>query len=163
MIQTSSVEGRKPLFPLKKILVSTDGSENAGRAVQAASDLAKQNNAELIVVQVVSEILPVIYSPVGIGSSTMDYSAYFDSMENEGKKLIDQTIGIAKSQGVRARGELLRTRSSTVESILDATSKEKCDLIVVGTRGLGGFKKLLLGSVSSGIVAHARCAVLVVR
>ena len=40
---------------------------------------------------------------------------------------------------------------------------EKIDLIVMGTRGMGGFKKMLLGSVSSGVVTHAQCTVLVVR
>ena len=47
--------------------------------------------------------------------------------------------------------------------ITEFAKKERADLIVVGTRGLSGFKKLLPGSVSSGIATHAPCSVLVVR
>jgi len=50
-----------------------------------------------------------------------------------------------------------------VETIISHAAKEDVDLIVVGTRGLGGFKKMLMGSVSSGIISHADCPVLVVR
>jgi len=53
--------------------------------------------------------------------------------------------------------------TSTVQGIVEFASNEKVDLIVIGTRGLSGFKRLLIGSVSSGVVAHAHCPVLVVR
>jgi len=50
-----------------------------------------------------------------------------------------------------------------VETIINHAAKEHVDLIIVGTRGLGGFKKMLIGSVSSGVISHANCPVLVVR
>jgi len=50
-----------------------------------------------------------------------------------------------------------------VETIINHAAKEDVDLIIVGTRGLGGFKKMLIGSVSSGVISHANCPVLVVR
>jgi nucleotide-binding universal stress UspA family protein len=151
------------LFPVKKVLVSTDGSENAKRAVAAAASLAKQNGSELLIVHVVSETIPAQYSPIGINSPAADYSDYFKTIEQEGMKLVNQSVQKAKGEGINARGEVLRTISSVVESIVEVSDKEHIDLIVVGTRGLGGFKKLLLGSVSSGIVSHANCSVLVVR
>ena len=49
------------------------------------------------------------------------------------------------------------------EVILNYAKEKGVDLIVMGTRGLGGFKKLLLGSVSNGVVSHAPCSVLIVR
>lgn len=151
------------LFPPKKILVSTDGSDNAKRAVAAASSLAKQNGSELLIVHVVSESIPAQYSPIGINSPAADYSGYFKTIEQEGMKLVNQSVQDAKNQGINAKGEVLRTISSIVESIVEVANKENVDLIVMGTRGLGGFKKLLLGSVSSGVVSHANCSVLVVR
>ena len=159
----SAAKSAKTLFSLKKILVATDGSENANRAVEAASSLAKQNASELIVVHVVSEALPVQYSPIGINTPAADYTDHFKTIELRGQKLVDQVVQNVKGDSVNARGEVLRTISSTIEAIVEVSDNEHVDLIVVGTRGLGGFKKLLLGSVSSGIVSHAKCPVLVVR
>src|SRR5579872_793136 len=159
----SSTMAGKALFPLKNILVTTDGSENANRAVEAAIVLAKQSGSELMIVHIVSEAVPAQYSPIGINSPVADYTNYFEIIEEQGKKIVDQAVQKAKGEGIMAKGEVFRTISSTVESIVEAADKDNADLIVVGTRGLGGFKKLLLGSVSSGIVSHANCSVLIVR
>ena len=153
----------KPLFPLQKVLVSTDGSDNANRAVQAAATLAKQNSAELLIIHVVSEAIPAQYAPIGINTPVADYTNYFKTIEEQGRSLVNQAVESAKRTASNVRGEVLRTISSTVEAIVEISEKEHADLIVVGTRGLGGFKKLLLGSVSSGILSHAHCSVLVVR
>ena len=139
------------------------GSENAKRAVNAASSLAKQNGSELLIIHVVSEAIPAQYSPIGINTPASDYTDYFKTIEQEGMKLVNEVVQKAKGEGINARGEVLRTISSTVESIVEVSDKEHVDLIVVGTRGFGGFKKLLLGSVSSGVVSHASCSVLIVR
>ena len=69
----------------------------------------------------------------------------------------------AEKDGVKVRGEIVENVSSVVESIVDYAEEWKVDMIVVGTRGLTGFKKLLLGSVSTALVSHAPCSVLVVR
>ena len=122
------------------------------------ASLAKQNGSELLVVHVVSEAIPAQYSPIGINTPAADYTDYFKTIEQEGMKLVNQVVQNAKGDGINARGEVLRTISSTVESIVEVSDKEHVDLIVVGTRGLGGFKKLLLGSVSSGVVSHASCS-----
>ena len=71
-------------------------------------------------------------------------------------------IKLAEERGVKARGELLEA-SSTVQAIVEFAANEKADMIIVGTRGMTGFKKLILGSVSSGLVGHSECPVLVVR
>ncbi len=59
--------------------------------------------------------------------------------------------------------EVLESRDSVVQSLSEYAANEKADLLVIGTRGLGGFKKMLLGSVSSGVVQRVPCSVLVVR
>jgi len=70
---------------------------------------------------------------------------------------------MAEKKGVKAKPHTSGTVGSVVQAITDYAASEKIDLIVMGTRGMGGFKKMLLGSVSSGVVTHAQCAVLVVR
>jgi nucleotide-binding universal stress UspA family protein len=149
-------------FSLKKILVSTDGSENAKRALSAAIQLAKQNNSELIVLTVVVESIPASYDTIGM-SMPPNLPKYFESAEREGRKIVDSAVEEAKKESVDVRGIMVTTVASVVQAIVESAEKEDVGLIVVGTRGLGGFRRLLLGSVSSGVVEHSSCAVLVVR
>jgi nucleotide-binding universal stress UspA family protein len=76
---------------------------------------------------------------------------------------VAQSVKRANDQGMQAQSETLESVSSVVEEITHCAETKSVDLIVIGTRGLGGFKRLLLGSVSSGVVTHAHCNVLVVR
>ncbi len=69
----------------------------------------------------------------------------------------------AEDAGLKVRGEIVENAQSAVQAITEYASNSKIDLIVMGTRGLTGFRKLLLGSVSNGVVSHAPCSVLVVR
>jgi nucleotide-binding universal stress UspA family protein len=151
------------LLPLSKILVSIDGSENASRAAKAAISIAKQFESELLILNVVAEMVPPVFSPIGVNVPTIDYSNYLERAENDAKKLVNDAVARAKDESVNARGVVLRTVTSVAETILEESSKENVNLLIVGTRGLGGFKKLLLGSISSAVVAHAHCAVLVIR
>lgn len=77
--------------------------------------------------------------------------------------IVNEAVAQAAKRSIKAKPELAEGVSSVVETIVDHATKDKVDLIVIGSRGLGGFKKLLLGSVSSGVVTHASCPVLVVR
>jgi nucleotide-binding universal stress UspA family protein len=151
------------LLTLKKILVSIDGSENATRAMKAAISIAKKFQSDLLILNVVAEMVPPVFSPIGVNVPAVDYSNYLERAENDAKKLVNDAVAGAKNESVNANGIVLRTVTSIAETILEEASKENVNLLVVGTRGLGGFKKLLLGSVSNAVVAHADCSVLVVR
>jgi nucleotide-binding universal stress UspA family protein len=76
--------------------------------------------------------------------------------------VLTQGIELAEARGVKASGELIEA-GSIVQALIELAAEEKVDLIVVGTRGMTGFKKLILGSVSNGLVSHSECPVLVVR
>jgi nucleotide-binding universal stress UspA family protein len=132
----------------KRILVTIDGSEDSKRASSIAIDLCERFASDLVILTVID------------GRA---YDRNPTETEKKARELIDLQLSIAKKHLPTARGEILRPGESTVEQILSFVDREKVDLIVVGTRGLGGFKKLLLGSVSSGVVSHATCSVLVAR
>jgi nucleotide-binding universal stress UspA family protein len=142
-----------PRFELSKILVAIDGSESAKRALEAAVQLSRLYQAKLIILNA------VLIDKYGI-----QHSRY---TEEDSQRIVNEALSIAREgfadRGVLASGEVKHANSSIIETVIETASEEKVDLIVLGTRGLGGFKKLLLGSVSSGVVTHAPCSVLVVR
>ncbi|MDG7000821.1 MAG: hypothetical protein JRN15_17140, partial [Nitrososphaerota archaeon] len=61
-----------------------------------------------------------------------DYTSYFNSIEQKGKELVDAIVSDARKDGVNANGEVLRTISSTVEAILEASDRHHANLIDVG-------------------------------
>ena len=141
---------------LKRILVAVDGSENASRAAKVAVTLAKKFGAELVA----CHVIPMPNSPfVEIDLK----SIYFDSARKNAKTLLRGVIKLAEADDVKASELLTEGLSSVVEAITNNASNCNADLIVIGTRGQTAFKKLLLGSVSSGVLNHAHCSVLVVR
>jgi nucleotide-binding universal stress UspA family protein len=150
-------------WSINKILVTTDGSDNAKRAVQGAAELAKNFGSELLILSVVSMNVTRIYSPIAPYPSDEEYSAVLRRSESDANKIVDEAVALAKMASANVTGKVVTTMESVPETILKTAESEKADLIVVGTRGLGGFRKLILGSVSSAVVSHAQCAVLVVR
>ena len=149
-----------PKQQIAVILALVDGSEPSTRAVQAALDMAKKYGAKLIALSVVTA---PSFLPVGTGGSPTDLSAYYEKGTADAKRAVDNALNLAEAAGVSTHGEVIEAAGSIVETIVDFAGREKVDLIVMGTRGLGGLKKFVLGSVSSGVVVHAQCSVLIVR
>jgi nucleotide-binding universal stress UspA family protein len=148
----------------QRILVAVDGSEGSARASEVAVDLAEKFGSQLFVLNVFRgypEYVNVFPSaPAPSGEALQAYEAFARKTALE---VIGRTVSMAEKKGVRAKPKTSETIGSPVETITDYAVAEKIDLIVMGTRGLGGFKRMLLGSVSSGVVTHAHCPVLVVR
>jgi len=164
----SSSTMSKPLF--NKLLVALDGSESSQRAAQAAVELADKLKTDLIVLHAItpptSYYHSTIASPTGMSlpaPSQHEIDAYYAYARKAAMGIVGEAESKAKKLGIHVNTEVPEALSSVVETIINHASKENVDLIIVGTRGLGGFKKMLLGSVSSGIVSHAHCPVLVVR
>jgi nucleotide-binding universal stress UspA family protein len=142
-------------FPTK-IVLATDGSEDAAAATRAAVDLANRSGSELHVMHAFEFIPPREYMSVALRlHSPSDFSRH-------GRRLLDEQVERIEEAGGAVAGVHLRT-GSPVDQILYASEELEAGLVVVGRRGLGGVKRLLMGSVSEGVVHHARCPVLVLR
>lgn len=154
----------------KNILVAVDGSESSKRAAHVALGLAEKLKAELIVLHAISPPTSYYQSnfpvPVGMAPpppSQKEIDTYYAYARRVALGIVGDTVSEAKKVGTNVKTELPEGVSSVVETIINHAAKEHVDLIIVGTRGLGGFKKMLIGSVSSGVISHANCPVLVVR
>jgi nucleotide-binding universal stress UspA family protein len=147
-----------------RILVAVDGSEDSKRAAETALKLASQNGAELEVLHVVPR-LTYGFAPVLMGAAIppTGYSAIYVEAHKEAEKYVGDVMSEAQGRGIKVNGEILEDFSSIVQAITNYAAEKKVDLIVVGTKGRGGFEKLVVGSVSSGVVAHAHCPVIVVK
>lgn len=125
--------------------------------------LAKKYNAELI-------ILYVLYSELGFAYSNLlgvtTPRAIKDVLETQKKdvqKWFDKIKSKLANTKISVSDRIIVSVSSIVGEIVGFAEKEKVDLIILGTRGRTGFKKLLLGSVAEGVVNHSSCPVMVVR
>src|SRR5918998_3142621 len=148
-------------FPAK-ILVATDGSEDAALAVQAAVDLAKDTGAGLHVVHV-GESLPV-YPPPAAGPPPPSPSS--TEIQRMARGLLDAQIELVGEMGGKVEEAHLRT-GRPAEEILRLSEEIVAGLIVVGNQGLSGrfsrMRRFLMGGVSESVTRYARCSVMVVR
>lgn len=159
----SSNSDSESIYP-SKILVPSDGSPNALRALKVAIDLARTFHSKIVILNVISAPGILVEAPVGLGLPPGGVNQYYDQQEGGARNLVEQASSICKKQGINnVETQVVRAEKSVVEEIIALAAYKNIDLIVIGTRGLGGFKKLLMGSVSGGVVTNAACDVLVVR
>jgi nucleotide-binding universal stress UspA family protein len=134
-----------------KILLATDGSEDADLAARAAIELSNRTASELHVVHVWHAVpTPHLHSFVRA------------QLRQEAQEVLQKQLErIEQSGGIVAEAHLREGR--TVDEILDLSEEMDVGLLVVGSRGLGGVGRILLGSISGSLVHHARRPVLGVR
>ena len=147
---------------IKRILVAVDGSDNSTRAANFAIALAEKFNAELIICLTIQTPF-YSFTQDGLAIPTDVLKDYMAAARESAKTTVDKILDQARAAHVKAESAILENTFSIVEAILNLAAARNVDLIVIGTRGRTGFKKLLMGSVSSGVVNHAHSPVLVVR
>ncbi|MDE1852450.1 MAG: universal stress protein [Thaumarchaeota archaeon] len=147
---------------LSRIMAAVDGSKSSERAAKVAMDVAKTMGASLFLLEVIQHPAITKAGP-GARAAEADVVQYMELAKSDAEEFIGRLEAAAKASTVRVRGEVEENVPSVVQAIVEYADEWEVDLIVVGTRGLTGFKKILLGSVSGGVVAHAPCSVLVVR
>ncbi|HYZ59692.1 MAG TPA: universal stress protein [Nitrososphaeraceae archaeon] len=123
----------------------------------------QRHNAELIAVNVLTSDIGYAYSSPGVESPPLTIKEFILLAEDEVKKWFDDIKEKTDKSSIRFRSEIIMAKRSTVNTILDYAEEQNINLIVVGTRGRSGIKKMLLGSVASGLVTYAACPVLVVK
>jgi nucleotide-binding universal stress UspA family protein len=141
---------------MRRILVATDGSPGADRAVDLAATLAKSMGSELHIVTIAGDIADeqeklLARAEGGIGAVIEAFSA--------------QILRKAKERAQRLGASTIETTSGwgdAAQCILDIAARKEADAIVLGRRGRGRLAGLLLGSVSQKIVSLAPCPVIVV-
>lgn len=145
---------------LKTILVCTDGSDSARHAAEAAAQLALRYDSRVLLLHVFDT-----------GLTTAPYNSAWqmivgeDTMEHTARKtheaVLRRTMHVFEKAGVSCQP--MHTIGHPVEKVIEAARLEQAELIVMGSRGIGGWKAMLLGSVSNGVLHHAHCPTLIVR
>ena len=135
----------------ERILLAVDGSEHSMKAVDVAGDLARRYEGEVIVLHV--------------REHEITWGADIDiETADEARSLVDGVVRVLKDAGTNVRGEVVRVPlGQTPRAILDMARDEGAGLIVMGTRGLSDWGRLLMGSVAHKVVHLAEVPVLVVR
>jgi nucleotide-binding universal stress UspA family protein len=137
-------------FP-NKILLATDGSADAALAARAAIELSNRTASEL----------HVVHSWQSVPSARFE-SFIRVQLKQEAEELLAEQEKLIEAGGGKIAGAHLR-RGPAVDEILNLAAELDAGLIVMGSRGMGPVQRLVMGSVSEGVVHHARCPVLVLR
>ncbi|MFY3739987.1 MAG: nucleotide-binding universal stress UspA family protein [Candidatus Nitrosomirales archaeon] len=140
---------------IKKILVPLDGSETSFKTARHALALAKKENAAVMLLHV-SQIPPF---PKYLKS----LDKYQKEVRSRAEEWFSKIMNFPESAGVDIKTRVITAATSIIGTIAEVAENEDIDLIVMGPRGISKFSKLLLGSVTSGVVNHAPCSVLVVK
>ncbi len=142
-----------------RILVPTDGSEASNAALQEALQFARLPGARVRLMHVVDEILGM--SPQIYGKA---YESIIAARRKAGRDILADAESLFRKEGMAAETELVEASGrSAGELIVDAAGTWPADLIVCGTHGRRGMRRLLMGSDAEYIVRHAPVPVLVIR
>jgi nucleotide-binding universal stress UspA family protein len=150
---------------ITKILVGIDGSESSFNAANYATDLSVKFNSEVI-------LLSIVPSKIHHGDSSgvfgMVSQSYLNDYKKEAEKWFKEIINSVKNEETfeiekKIKTDIITTPFSIAASILNYAEERDVDLILIGTRGNSGLKKMLLGSVASDIVTYSYCPVLIIK
>jgi nucleotide-binding universal stress UspA family protein len=142
---------------MKKILLPIDGSEYSFKAAKYAIKIAKSEKGELFCIHVITPRIPY-------GYATSAVSAVHEGIKPNVESWFDKVKKMARDEDIHdVKTEIFIDVKSVIQSVVEYASSNDMDLIVIGTRGRTGLKRLLMGSVANGVARHAHCSVLLVR
>ncbi|KVN44465.1 universal stress protein UspA [Burkholderia territorii] len=141
------------------ILVALDGSDTSSRALDAALNLASETGARLTPVYVVDFLVPA-YDTYGY-----DPSILVDAFREEGLRVTEDAAKRMKARDVAGTPQISNVAPAgedVAQRIVGLAGELDADLIVIGTHGRRGFRRVVLGSVAERVLRHARCPVLMI-
>ena len=142
------------------LLVGTDGSETAAVAVRRAIEMAAGLRARLAIVSAYEPVSdPRLRGEHVVAPKDAQWAI---NPHDDVLALLEQARAQADDAGVSAV-ETFARQGDAADAILDVAEEQRCDLIVVGNKGMTGAKRFLLGSVPNKVSHHAPCSVLIVR
>lgn len=136
---------------LKRILIAVDGSPGASSATRLGGELALGSEAEVLVVHAVP--LP----PIVVGGDQAIFDESLDYLERSAAAAVAEAVDVLESMDVKV--ESIIRPGAAADVILSIAETRDVDAIVVGHRGYGAVRRFIMGSVSSKLAHHARCAV----
>jgi len=151
----------------RKILVALDGSEPSNNALEHAATIAKKFDAKLILVAVVQRMMIPIFPDEGFGavplSAAKDMAQYQDKMRVLYQNVLKEAEEKVKEEypGVKTESILKEGRPSA--TIVEQAEKDDVDIIVLGSRGIGGYTGWILGSTSRRVVDSCTKPILIVK
>ena len=145
---------------IKKILVALDGSKSANCALDLALDVAEKYSVSILLVSVFNPYLQRLRPSY---LTMEDIQPCLEKQKDHHKEILSEALKKANrlKPNINISTELKEGRP--VDKIIETAKEGNVDLIVMGSRGLGGITQLLLGSVSDRVADHAPCAVLIVK
>ena len=143
----------------RRILVAVDGSPAARRGLREAIRLAKAQRARLFVLHVVNEFFAYDYMEgAAVGADVMAL------LRDAGRRILARALALARQQGVRATAVMREIAGgAAADPIAREARRQRADLIVLGTHGRRGVRRLVLGSDAEQVVRTATVPVLLVR
>jgi nucleotide-binding universal stress UspA family protein len=144
----------------KRILVPIDGSSISNRGVEQAIELAGADGATVYLLHVVDEHVIVQYAEQ-MAAITEEY---LESLRQSGRKILARAQAAVERRGINCRAILVENiMGSVADIIIEQAKKQRADVIVMGTHGRRGVRRLVLGSDAEGVVRTASVPVLLVR
>src|ERR687897_1560944 len=156
------------IFPTR-ILLATDGSQNVAHATEVTVQLSKETGSKLHLVYVGEDaysatlVYPEATDPGGVErEDPVLIEQLLRQFEQMSRRVLETEVEKVREAGGTVVQAHLRMGEAAAE-IVDLAEELGAGLVVVGSRGLGGIRRALMGSVSDSVVRHAHCPVLVVR
>ena len=155
------------IFPTK-VLLTTDGSEEALVATQAAVEISEMTGSELHVIHVYGGALtyPLYSEAIAPGGAELEDPVLEEELENlseqRAREVLDDAVEKVRSAGGTVAQAHLK-EGAVPHEIVALAENLGVGLIVTGSKGLGGIRRAVMGSVSDSVVRHAHCPILIVR
>jgi len=151
----------------KKILVAFDGSEASKHALDHAVNIAEPYGAEIIVLSVVPRVMIPVFPDEGFGAAPITAAQDMSEYQSKMKGIYNMSLEDAKKDinehfpGLKVTTKLMEGRPSA--TIVSEADTQEADLIVIGSRGIGGITGWILGSTSRNVVESCTKPILVVK